>query len=158
MKLNSILLTLAAISICWVSSATAQSVTGPIPVTAESVPFLAADRNLEPMDLKKYGYVEEEFVVSGKANVYDWATDGTVSIKTPGVPYGTRILVRRPAAARFSGNVVVELLNSVRRFDWSWMWGYAHDHILENGDAWVGIEMPGGVQGLKKFNPTRILR
>src|SRR4029079_14656748 len=116
MKLNSILLTVAAISVCWVSSATAQSVTGPIPVTAESVPFLAADRNLEPMDLKKYGYVEEEFVVSGKANVYDWATDWTVTVKTSGAPYGTRILIRRPAdAARFSGNVVVELLNSVRR-------------------------------------------
>jgi hypothetical protein len=156
MKRNSILLSLAAISVCWVSSAAAQSVTGPIPVTAESVPFLAADRNLEPVDLKKYGYVEEEFIVSGKANVYDWAADGTVTVKTPGAPYGTRILVRRPtAAARFSGNVVVELLNSVRRFDWSWMWGYAHDHILENGDAWIGIEMPGGVQGLKKFNPSR---
>jgi hypothetical protein len=47
------------------------------------------------------------------------------------------------------------MLNSVRRFDWAWMWGYAHDHILENGDAWIGIEMPGGVQGLKKFNPSR---
>jgi hypothetical protein len=120
MKRNSILLSLAAVSICWVSSAAAQSVTGPIPVTAESVPFLAADRNLEPVDLKKYGYVEEEFIVSGKASVYDWAADGTVTVKTPGAPYGSRILVRRPAAAaRFSGNVVVELLNSVRRFDWA---------------------------------------
>ena len=156
MKCNSILLSLAAVSICWVSSAAAQSVTGPIPVTAESAPFLAADRNLEPIDLKKYGYVEEEFIVSGKANVYDWAADGTVTVKTPGAPYGTRILVRHPAAtARFSGNVVVEMLNSVRRFDWSWMWGYAHDHILENGDAWIGIELPGGAAGLKKFNPSR---
>jgi hypothetical protein len=156
MNRNSILGTVAGIIFCWVSAATAQSVTGPIPVTADSVPFLAADRNLEPMDLKKYGYVEEEFIVTGKANVYDWSADGTVTVKTPGAPYGTRILVRHPAAtARFSGNVVVELLNSVRRFDWAWMWGYSHDHILENGDAWVGIEMPGGVQGLKKFNPVR---
>ncbi len=147
---------MAAISFYWVSAAAAQSVSGPIPVTADSVPFLAADRNLEPIDLKKYGYVEEEFIVTGKANVYDWAADGTVTVKTPGAPYGTRILVRHPAAAgRFSGNVVVELLNSVRRFDWSWMWGYAHDQILENGDAWIGIEMPGGAPGLKKFNPAR---
>ena len=156
MKRNSILLTWAAISFYWISTVSAQSVSGPIPVTADSVPFLAADRNLEPMDLKKYGYVEEEFIVSGQANVYDWAADGTVTVKTSGAPYGTRILIRRPAdAARFSGNVVVELLNSVRRFDWAWMWGYAHDHILENGDAWIGLEMPGGVQGLKKFNPLR---
>jgi len=156
MKRNAILLSFAVVGSYWVSVASAQSVTGPIPVTADSVPFLAADRNLEPMDLKKYGYVEEEFIVSGKANVYDWTADGTVTVKTPGAPYGTRILLRRPATgARFSGNVVVEMLNSVRRFDWAWMWGYAHDHILENGDAWIGIEMPGGVQGLKKFNPTR---
>lgn len=156
MKRDSILLSVAVMSICWVSGAAAQSVTGPIPVTADSVPFLAADRNLEPTDLKKYGYVEEEFIVTGRANIYDWASDGTVTVKTPSAPYGTRILVRHPAAtARFSGNLVVELLNSVRRFDWSWMWGYAHDHILESGDAWIGIEMPGGAPGLKKFNPTR---
>jgi hypothetical protein len=156
MNRSSIFLAVAAISICWVSAAAAQSVTGPIPVTGDSVPFLSADRNLEPTDLKKYGYVEEEFILTGKANVYDWLPDGSLTVKTPGASYGTRILVRRPvAAARFSGNVVVELLNSVRRFDWAWMWGYAHDHILENGDAWIGIEMPGGVQGLKKFNPSR---
>jgi hypothetical protein len=156
MKRNSILVCFVAVSLCWVSGVDAQSVTGPIPVTAESVPFLAADRNLEPMDLRNYGYVEEEFIVSGKANVYDWTADGGITVKTPAASYGTRILVRHPATtARFSGNVVVELLNSVRRFDWAWMWGYAHDHMLENGDAWIGIEMPGGVQGLRKFNPVR---
>ena len=39
-------------------------VTGPIVVTPGSFPFLAADRNLQPVDLKKKGYVEEEFIVS----------------------------------------------------------------------------------------------
>src|SRR5947207_1296433 len=29
-------------------------VTGPVPVSSESFPFLAADRNLQPTDLKKY--------------------------------------------------------------------------------------------------------
>jgi hypothetical protein len=43
------------------------------------------------------GYVEEEYLVSGKANVYDWALDGSVSVKIPAAPYTTRILVRRPA-------------------------------------------------------------
>ena len=46
--------------------------TGPIPVTADSFPFLAANRVFLPLDLQKAGYVEEEFIVSGTANVYDF--------------------------------------------------------------------------------------
>jgi len=60
--------------------------------------------------------VEEEFILSGNANVYDWATDGSLSVKMEKAPYTTRILVRRPArASRFSGNVVVEPFMSARR-------------------------------------------
>jgi hypothetical protein len=131
-------------------------VTGPIAVTADSVPFLASDKNLVPLDLAKAGYVEEEFIVSGSANVYDWGADGALSVKTPNAPYATRILVRRPAnASRSSGNVFVELMNTARRFDWPMMWGYSRDHFIENGDTWIGVTMPAAAAGLKKFNPTR---
>jgi len=131
-------------------------VTGPIPVTADSYPFMAANRTTPAMDLAKLGYVEEEFIVTGNANVYDWAADGTMNVKTPNAPYGTRILVRRPKdAARFSGSVMVELLFPARRFDWSMMWGFTHDYVTEHGDAWVGISLPAVADGLKKFNPTR---
>jgi hypothetical protein len=132
------------------------TVTGPIPVSPTSFPFMAADRNLQPTDLKKSGYVEEEFIVSGTANVYDWAADGALTVKTPGVPYGARVLVRRPAdPSRFSGDVIVEPLNAVRRFDWPWIWGYAHESLLQHGDAWVGITMPASSAALKQFNPAR---
>jgi alpha/beta hydrolase family protein len=131
-------------------------VTGPIAVSSDSFPFMAADRNLQPTDLKKYGYVEEEFIVTGTANVYDWAADGALTVKTPGVPYGARILVRRPAdSGRFSGDVLVESLNATRRFDWPWIWGYTHDSLLQHGDAWVGITMPASSAALKQFNPAR---
>jgi hypothetical protein len=131
-------------------------VTGPVPVTSTSYPFLAADHSLQPLDLAKLGYVEEEYLVSGTANVYDWAADGSISVKTPNAPYTNRILVRRPAtAARFSGTVVVELMAQARRFDWGLMYGYLHDQIVEHGDAWIGITMPNNIDGLKKFNPTR---
>ena len=131
-------------------------VTGPIAVTQDSRPFLGADHDLPPVDLGKLGYVEEEFLVSGAANVYDWAADGTISVKTPNAPYTTRILVRRPASAgRFSGAVVVEPLFPARRWDWSMMWGYSHDYFVEHGDAWVGVTLPGSVAGLQKFNPAR---
>ncbi len=130
--------------------------TGPIPVTADSYPFLDDAHSLVPYDLSKYGYVEQEFIVSGTANVYDWAADGSLTVKTPNAPYAARILVRRPAnASKFSGAVVVEPLGAVRRFDWAIMYGYLNEHIMEHGDAWVGITMPAATDALKKFNPTR---
>jgi Alpha/beta hydrolase domain len=129
-------------------------VRGPIPATADSYPFMAASKDTPPLDLSKTGYVEEEYVVNGTANVYDWSADGNVSVKTPNAPYTTRILVRRPRNG-FSGNVVVELLFPARRFDWSMMWGFSHDYIIDHKDAWVGITMPNSVDGLKKFNPAR---
>jgi hypothetical protein len=139
-----------------VNTAPVPRVTGPLPVTADSYPFMAANRTTPAFDLAKVGYTEEEFIVSGNANVYDWATDGALNVKTPNAPYGTRILVRRPSnTARFSGTVVVELLFPARRFDWSMMWGFSHDYIIEHGDAWVGISLPAVADGLKKFNPTR---
>lgn len=131
-------------------------VTGPVAVTADSHPFLAASHDLPVIDLQKAGYVEEEFFITGTANVYDWAPDGTVTVKTPNAPYTTRILVRRPTnPARFSGAVIVEPLFAARRWDWSMMWGYSHDHIMEHGDAWVGMTLPASMAGLQKFNPTR---
>jgi hypothetical protein len=124
--------------------------------TPGSHPFLAASFDFPPLDLTTSGYVEEEFMVGGTANVYDWAADGTVTVKTRNAPYTSRILVRRPAdQRRFSGAVVVEMLFPARRWDWSMMWGYTHDQILERGDAWVGITLPNSVAGLKRFDPAR---
>ncbi len=126
-----------------------------VPATADSHPLGAAAHSLQPLDLAKAGYVEEEFILSGKANVYDWLGSGSVA-RTVSGPYADRILVRRPSnPARFSGTVVVEPMNSARRFDWAMMWSYLHDHLMENGDAWVGVTMPGSVAGLQKFNPAR---
>src|SRR5436190_6801187 len=123
-------------------------VMGPIPVTANSVPFLASGMNLVPLggqydpaktgDLASAGYVEEEFIVSGSANVYDWAADGSLNVKTPNAPYTTRILVRRPAnAAKFSGNVIFEPLENTRLFDWAFLWATSNEYFTEHGDAWV---------------------
>ena len=117
---------------------------------------MAANRTLGAPDLLRLGYVEEEYIVSGNANVYDWLADGSLKVIAANGIYGTRILVRRPVSSgRFSGNVVVEILNNARRYDWAMMWGYMHDGFIERGDAWIGVTMPGGVAGLTKFNPTR---
>jgi hypothetical protein len=45
---------------------------------------------------QKTGYVEEEFIVSRTANVYDWGADGSLMVKKPNAPYSTRILVQLP--------------------------------------------------------------
>ena len=132
-------------------------VTGPIPVTADSYPLMASAKLQTVIDLPKLGYVEEEFFVSGRADVYDWAADGGLSVKTANAPYTTRILLRRPAdPRRFSGNVIVEIANAARRFDFNFTWGVSHDYFIENGDAFVVITLAqANLEGLKAFNPVR---
>jgi hypothetical protein len=148
-----------ALTLLVVSTASATpvpTVSGPLPVSAKSYPFGAADHELQPEDLRKVGYVEEEYLASGKANVYSWPATGAV-VRTPDAPYTTRYLVRRPAkASHFSGNVVVEILNPSNRFDLNIGWALAHRELIRHGDAWVGVTgKPDSVAALKTFNPVR---
>jgi hypothetical protein len=132
-------------------------VKGPVPVTADSYPLMASNKLQVVVDLPKAGYIEEEFIVGGRANVYDWAADGSPAIRTAGAPYTTRLMVRRPVdPRRFSGNVILEIGNVGRGYDFSFTWGVAHDYFMENGDAWVAVTYaPENVEALKKFNPAR---
>ena len=66
-------------------------VRGPLPVTADSYPFGAADHTRVPTDLKKIGYVEEEFIAEGKANVYEWPERGTAVVRTSNASYTARM-------------------------------------------------------------------
>ena len=56
---------------------TVPTVMGPVPVTADSYPLMAANKTQNPIDLSKFGYVEEEYFISGRANVYDQMKIGT---------------------------------------------------------------------------------
>jgi len=138
-------------------TAAVPTVTGPLPVTSDSYPFGAADRTVVAQDLSRVGYVEQEYLVSGLANVYDFDADGKVFVKTPDAPYTTRILVRRPASARkFSGCVIVELLNPTARYDLDLQWQFSRDYFVEHGDAWIGItSKPIAIRALKVFDPER---
>jgi hypothetical protein len=136
------------------------SVEGPIPADCSSYPFNAAIRQYRTIDLEQYGYIEEEYFISGMARVFAWP--GELAAPTPySGPYCTRILVRKPLkASRFSGNVIVELANWARGYDVSIAaWGEYFDSILERGDAWVQITIrPAVALRLKKFNPRRYAR
>jgi hypothetical protein len=133
------------------------TVTGPLPVSATSYPFGAADQQMIPQDLSKLGYVEEEYLVSGKANVYNWPAAGPAVVRTADAPYTTRILVRRPAdPAKSSGNVIVEMLNPSNLFELNIGWGIMQKQLVRDGDTWVGVTAkPVTVAALKKFDPVR---
>ena len=130
---------------------------GPIPSTPNNYAFLSANRVQAAVDLQKAGYAEEEYMVSGTANFYEWTTDGNVKVKTSNAPYTTRILIRRPAvAAKFSGNVILEPMENARAWDWAFMWGTSYEYFIEHGDMWVGVtRSPNAIAALKKFNAQR---
>jgi hypothetical protein len=132
------------------------SVAGPIAQSEQSHAFGGAAWTLRPEDLAAQGYVEEEFIVSGKASVYDWPASGAV-VRTADAPYTTRILVRRPKdRSKFSGRVMVEMLNPSNLMDLNIGWAIHHDELLRQGDAWVGITAkPISVVTLKAFDPAR---
>ncbi|MBC7518210.1 MAG: hypothetical protein H7248_04905 [Microbacteriaceae bacterium] len=130
---------------------------GPLPVTATSYPFGAADHQGVPENLAAVGYTEKEYLVSGRSNVYTWTPAGPGEVRSADAPYTTRVLVRLPLAKqKFSGNVVVEMLNPSNYFDLNIGWAMAHRQMVKNGDAWVGITAkPIAVDALKSFDPTR---
>ncbi len=112
------------------------------------------------------GYVQDEYQMSGTANVYEnTSPDGFgIQIRTAGVAYVTRILIRRPAnAAAFSGNVFVEMLNPSATYDLATGWQTQWSQLINDGDIWVGVTcrqviIDSGAPlhtGLKKFDPVR---
>ena len=133
------------------------TVTGPLPSSEASHPFGAAPYQMVPEDLSKSGYVEEEYLVSGLANVYDWPAAGPAVVRTPNAPYTTRILVRRPQSpARSSGNAIVEMLNPSNLMDLNIGWSIMREHMMRRGDTWIGITIrPNAVYALKQFDPAR---
>lgn len=131
------------------------SVTGPVPVTSESRPFI--DRLGPPrIAAQKAGYTELEYFVSGTANVYTWSGTEPV-VRTADAPYTTRILVRAPSKPnKFSGRVWVEILNPTLAMDLDRMWQLHYSQIINDGDAWVGITAkPIAIDALKRFDPVR---
>src|SRR4051795_2972360 len=133
------------------------TVTGPVAQSDASHAFGGALWQMVPEDLAKSGYVEEEYFVSGLANVYNWPAPGPATIRTANAPYTTRILVRRPAdPAKSSGNVVVEMLNPSNNVDINIGWAIMRKQFERTGDTWVGItSRPVNVNALQTFDPQR---
>jgi hypothetical protein len=97
------------------------------------------------------GYVEDEFFLAGSALSFDADAppdDGHWSVK-PGASakYRTRVIVRRPTAAKFNGTVLVEWFN-VSAVESGPDWAYLSEEIAREGMAYIGVSAQAqGVEG-----------
>lgn len=132
-------------------------VEGPIPVTEASYPFCAMKHSRVPLDVADYNYVEEEYFISGHANVYDTDQNDEATLYKAGLPYKTRIIVRKPSdVSRFSGIVYVDILNATQGYDIEDLWHRIYLWCMENGHGYVGVtSKPVNVQSLKNFDYNR---
>lgn len=148
--------------------ALATVVEGPITGGTFGRPF-GTSSDVDPAD---FGYVEEEFFLSGSATTYGPApgttlgADGMWTVEPTGTqPYRTRILVRRPVdPARFNGTAVVFWMNTSAGFDIS---DFGSPHLMRRGFVHVfvsaqrqsveGGSLVGndGTLGLKDWDPVR---
>ncbi|VEI12776.1 alpha/beta hydrolase domain-containing protein [Trueperella bialowiezensis] len=129
-------------------------VDGPIPVTATSHPFCSMAHAKQPLDLAAAGYTEEEYFISGTANVYEGQSE--LAVKYREQPYTTRIMVRKPAAEKFSGRVYIDIYNASNGYDIEDVWRRSYEYYMAGGHVYVGVTAkPINVVSLKKFDPER---
>ncbi|MDY6920030.1 MAG: alpha/beta hydrolase domain-containing protein [Pseudomonadota bacterium] len=156
---------IAAVVLLWASHLSAETVVPipeitPIPADAgnKQRPFISSI-----LDLADYGYVEQEFRMSGTANYYEkdgvWRSDGiwNTRIEEADKPYATRLLVRRPENPEvFNGIVVVDWFNNTAFMDVDVIWAQSHDELLREGYAYVGVTSQAvGVIALKVWDSAR---
>ena len=136
------------------------TVSGPIMGPGQPLGVASFDNALGSIDLARFGYVEEEFFISGTSAIYEWPSlESGVQFERTGVPYTARVLVRRPAdSSKFSGNAVVEPWHHNFRFDRSGAWARsAREYFLNRGDVWAAVTIsPVCIEALNRyFDPKR---
>jgi hypothetical protein len=118
---------------------------GPIPTTMDNQPYRGANEQpvagpgLPIPDLIPFGYIEEEYFVSGEVN---------------GEPYATTMLVRKPKDPKqFSGLVAVETIHAQGAIP---MWGQKQTW-MSGGHGWIGVASQLSTFGtfIMKHHPTR---
>ena len=132
------------------------NIEGPITVTEQSYPFCSMAHTREPLDLKKYGYVEEEYFLSGNVNLYQEDGD-SMYVKEKNLPYKNRIMIRKPEnKENFSGRVFIDIYNASNGYDIEDVWRRSYQYFLENGHIYIGItSKPINVWSLKNYDYER---
>ena len=151
-----VLVGLAATPAVAETPAASTTVQGPLPGAPPGDPSSPDIQGTYPwmatnVDLARLGYVEQEFLVSGEADAYS----ATGERLATGVPYKTRVIVRRPARPhRFNGTVIAEWQNVTAGYDLDALW--SPDQITRDGYAWAGISAQRvGVDQLRAWSPAR---
>ena len=102
------------------------------------------------------GYVEEELVVRGEADLYTYDANWNTQQRCAGVPFRTRLIVRRPAKpdASRATDAVFEALHPAG--DMASAWPRTGRTILREGMTWIGVTQDVfGLRALKGFKPER---
>lgn len=124
---------------------TLPKLTGPVPISAEAgEPYRGnygkpGQQTPVPDILDKYGYIEEEYFISGTAE---------------GKPYTTSILVRKPKdPAKFSGAVAIETFHMTGGLPF---WGLVNEALIPGGHAWIAvISQRSSLSVIKQANASR---
>lgn len=112
-------------------------------------------------DIASHGYVEKEYFIEGRANRYATPEGANATLISSGHPYRTRVLVRRPAAAKdFNGVAIVEWLNVTAGHDLDVLWLSTAEHLMRQGYAYVGVSaqqvgLNAPDTGLRAWSPAR---
>lgn len=108
-----------------------------IEINEKSHPFASARGKL---GFEKAGYIEEEYFMYGTANVYEEVDAWNCKIVYDNMPYCNRFLLRKPAdMSKFSGNIVIEILNTTAGIDLDRMWVCGAKELMRDGAIYVGI-------------------
>ena len=90
-------------------------------------------------------YVEEEYLVSGAADLFNYANDpplgpDDIVVAEEDIPFTTRMIVRRPVDPdQFHGTVVIEWWNSTAGFDTAPAWDVSAEYFARRGVVYVGV-------------------
>jgi hypothetical protein len=105
--------------------------------------------------LAKHGYVEEEHVVRGTADLFTYDDDWRPVLDQADVPFVSRILVRRPVdGASATGSVVLEPLHPSG--DMASAWVRTGRMLTRDGWSWVGVTQDvAGLAATKASDPER---
>ena len=102
-----------------------------------------------------HGYVEEEYVLRGTADLFTYDGDRRPVVLRPDLGFVTRILVRRPAeAGDATGSVVIEPLHPAG--DMASAWPRTGRMLTREGWSWVGVTQDlAGLAATKAGDPDR---
>lgn len=122
--------------------------------TETSRPFMSAAKF---MDLAAAGYMEEEYLFSGTANIYGDDGEGRAKVLYADAPYTNRFLVRRPQnPEKASGRILLEIINSTSFMDHDRIWLLTCRQLMREGDVYVGVtSKPVTMKTLRRYDEKR---